>query len=243
MTFQPYTRSADVYDVIYQMVDYPGDAATIVAAIRSHRPEAASLLEIGCGTGAYLAEFAEHFDVLGIDVSLEMLEVSRAQHPHLEVVEADMRAMDLGRRFDAVVCLFSSIGYMTTRDELEEALQRMYAHLEPGGVMVIDPWFDPETYEPGHISADVFRGDGIIVSRSTYGDAEDGVSVLEMDHVVVQANIGRAHFVEQHRMGLFTELEYRDILESLGLVVERTEPPWQGRYRLVCCDQRSGDES
>lgn len=236
MTHEPYTRSAEVYDVIYELVDYPGDAAAIAAAIRSHKPTASSLLEVGCGTGAYLAVFAESFDVVGVDNSPGMLDVARRQHPQLAIVEADMRTMDVGRTFDAVVCLFSSIGYMTTRPDLETALTVMRRHLASGGVIVIDPWFDPETYTPGHISADVFRGDGIMVSRSSYGDVDDGVSVLEMDHVVVQENIGRAHFVEQHRMGLFYEAEYREILESLGLEVESVEAPWLGRYRLIATD-------
>ena len=236
MTHEPYTRSADVYDVIYQWVDYPGDAASIIAAIRAHKPAAQSLLEIGCGTGAYLAEFAAHFDVVGVDVSAEMLAVAAERFPDLRLEESDMLDLDLGRRFDAVACLFSTIGYMTNLADLASALGRMRDHLEPGGVMIVDPWFDPDSYMPGHIGADVFRGDGIIVSRSSYGDVEDGVSVMEMDHVVIQENIGRAHFVERHRMGLFTEAQYTAILGDLGLDVHRVATPWQGRYRLFASD-------
>ena len=64
-----------------------------------------------------------------------------------------MRSFDLGRRFDAVTCLFSSIGYLLTPEDLEQGIARMAAHVAPGGVLVVEPWFTPDAWRPGSLPA------------------------------------------------------------------------------------------
>jgi SAM-dependent methyltransferase len=50
----------------------------------------------------------------------------------------------LDRSFDAVVCLFSSIGSLTSTEELDEAVGAMSRHLNPGGVLIVDGWIRPD---------------------------------------------------------------------------------------------------
>ena len=82
------------------------------ASIRTHKPDAATLLDVACGTGAHLVHFARKYRVEGIDVSEEQLAVARARLPGVELHLGDMTTFDLGRTFDAVTCMFSSIGYV-----------------------------------------------------------------------------------------------------------------------------------
>ena len=64
-----------------------------------------------------------------------------------------MTRFDLHRKFDAVVCLFSSIGYVRTVKRLERAIGCMAHHLSYGGVLIIEPWFDVETWHPKSVYA------------------------------------------------------------------------------------------
>lgn len=57
-----------------------------------------------------------------------------------------MRSFDLGRRFDAVTCLFRSIGYMPTVEDLSAAVATMARHLVDGGVLVVDGWVRPDAW-------------------------------------------------------------------------------------------------
>ena len=72
----------------------------------------------------------------------------------------DMRRFDLGHRFDAVTCLFSSIGYLRTADELASALAAMARHPAWDGVLVVDPWFFPDAWLDGHVTALAASDDG-----------------------------------------------------------------------------------
>ena len=121
-----------------------------MTVVRERNPEASSLLDVACGTGEHLRLVRPAFaHVEGVDVEPDMLAVARAKLPDVVFTEADMRTFDLGRTFDAVTCLFSSVGYMADVGELRAAVARMAAHLAPGGVLVIDGWIRPDAWRPG----------------------------------------------------------------------------------------------
>lgn len=116
---------AEIYDAVYRGRgrDYAAEAAEVARLVRRERPEAASLLDVACGTGAHLEHLGALFpDVAGVELSAAMLEVARARLPGVPLHRADMRDFALGRTFDAVTCMFSSIGHMGTVAELRAAV-------------------------------------------------------------------------------------------------------------------------
>jgi cyclopropane fatty-acyl-phospholipid synthase-like methyltransferase len=76
-----YSRSASVYDAIYQTgkgKDYAAEAEQVHAVIVERKLSAGMrLLDVGCGTGGHLTPFARHFQVEGLDCSAAMLEIAR----------------------------------------------------------------------------------------------------------------------------------------------------------------------
>jgi SAM-dependent methyltransferase len=144
-----------------------------------------------------------------------------------------MRSFRLGRRFDAVICLFSSIGYMRSPEELRAAVGCMAAHLGEGGVLVVDGWIRPDAWiEPGTVHAEAGRADGVAVARVSRSRREGKTSHLEMPHLVATQE-GIEHLVDHHQLTLFAEEEYEDAFRSAGLSVERVEGPMPGRDRYV----------
>ena len=136
-----FDRSAHVYDLLYGgMKGYAAEADELATLILDRRPGATSLLDVACGTGEHLRSLADRFRRRrrrrprrrGCWPS------RAAKLPERTLEPGDMRTFDLGRAFDAVTCLFSSVGYLATTDELDAAVGRMAAHLAPGGVLVID---------------------------------------------------------------------------------------------------------
>ena len=81
-----------------------------------------SLLDVACGTGGHLVHLRRWYEVMGVDIDAGMLDEARRRLPGDTFVEGDMRSFRLHRTFDAVSCLFSSIGYM--RSEAGSARRR-----------------------------------------------------------------------------------------------------------------------
>jgi SAM-dependent methyltransferase len=96
------------------------------------------VLELACGTGSILALLREEVDVVGVDVSPEMLALAREKLPGIELVEGDMTTIRLGRRFDAVLCLYDAVNHLTDFADWERTFGTARAHLNAGGVFVFD---------------------------------------------------------------------------------------------------------
>lgn len=108
--------------------------------------EGGRVLEIACGSGRVLVPLvAAGCDVVGIDVSPHMLAI--AQHKldsnhktgRGQLVQADMRDFALDRTdFDLAIVAVKSFAYLTDRHDQLRALQRIAAHLRPGGALAMD---------------------------------------------------------------------------------------------------------
>jgi SAM-dependent methyltransferase len=107
-------QSAAWYDRFYATKDYAAEARQVTALIHQHNPPARTLLDVACGTGRHLEHLRETFACHGVDLDPALLEFARQRLPGIPLTHGDMTDFDLGRRFDAVTCLFSSIGYTRT---------------------------------------------------------------------------------------------------------------------------------
>ncbi len=219
---------ARVYDAVYRWKDYDAEAARLREILEAKA--GGTLLDVGCGTGEHLVRLRDAFSAEGLERDPEMAALARAKG--LTVHEGDMEAFDLGRRFDVVTCLFSSIGYMETPERLGRAVRCMASHLSPGGVLVVEPWFRPEQWRDGHVGADFVDDEGLKVARMSVSRMDGAVSVLDIHHMVATSE-GVETFTTHHRLGLFADWEYDEAFEVAGLEVERDEEGLMGRGLYV----------
>lgn len=71
---------------------------------RGARRSNLKLLDLGCGTGYYLAANREHFTrSAGIDVSQEMLSVARKQAPSARLEHGSLESIPTGEDFDVII--------------------------------------------------------------------------------------------------------------------------------------------
>ncbi len=230
---QQFTISADVYDIIYgELVDYGAHADHIASIIEERRPGARSVLEMACGTGQVLGRLAERYDVVGADISAEMLEVCGRTYPSIELHQGDYAELDLGRPFDAVLCLFSSIGYVRTPDRLAATLSNLAAHASPGGVVIVDGWLRPEAAIDGFRDQQSFEKDGVLVSRSMLAFVRDGETDMYAGHLVNDGYEIRA-FIERHQMGLFDDSIYLAAMAEAGLTGLAVVEGFDDRGRFI----------
>jgi SAM-dependent methyltransferase len=223
-----FRQSARYYDALYSWKDYAGEAEPVHELVQARKPGAATLLDVACGTGAHLAELRRWYRCEGLDLDPELLAVARERLPDLPLHQADMRDFDLGRRFDAVTCLFSSIGYLLTVDALEAAVAAMARHLEPGGVLVVEPWLSPEAVTVPHVGAVFVDEPELKIARVNTIEVDGRMSSFDF-HYVVGTPAGVEHFVEHHELALFTHEEQLAAFRAAGLEVEHDEEGLMGR--------------
>ena len=225
-----YLRSARVYDAIYATFkDFAGESERLHELVQRRNSGARTLLDVACGTGAHLEHLAVRYEVEGVDFSAEMLAVARERLPDVPLHEADMAEFDLGRTFDAVVCLFSSIGYVRTRERLAAAVAAMARHLEPGGLLVVEPWFTPDQWQAPSGPYSTFVDEPELkVARINLSPVPGDTVVLEMHHVIGTPE-GVESFVEVHELGMFTHEQYLDAFRVAGLEVEHDPEGLMGR--------------
>lgn len=223
-----FTKSARFYDLLYAFKDYGKATLELDAFVKSRSPQARSVLDVACGTGRHLELLQGRYDVAGLDVSAELLATAGSRLPGVPLHQADMTTFDLGRRFDVVTCLFSSIAYVRTLDRMRSAVRRMAAHVAPGGLLLIEPWFAPGQYWTGRLTANHVDAADIKISWMYVSEQRDLVSVLDI-HYLVATRAGIECFNEVHELGLFTPDEYRAAMVDAGLNHEYDEHGFFGR--------------
>ena len=112
-----FSKSAELYDKIYfEFKDYEAEAQMINESINRENPSAQKILDVACGTGEHARILREKygFDVDGIDLNDKLISLAQRKNPIGNFNNADMVDFDLGKSYDIVMCLFSSIGYVKT---------------------------------------------------------------------------------------------------------------------------------
>lgn len=231
-----YEKSARIYDLLYVgtgIKDYHAETEDLRRIVEESCPGARTLLDVGCGTGAHLVELRQWYEVEGADLSPAMLAVARERLPGVRLHEADMRTLDLGRSFDAVICLFSSIGHVTNPAEMRLAVGRLAAHVAPGGVLILDGWVRPDEWrESFRPEPDIAQDDQTLIVRLAFTRREGNITELDMHHLVQTAK-GIDHFVESHRLALTPTEDYVSAVESAGLAARVIPDYMPARDRIV----------
>jgi SAM-dependent methyltransferase len=214
-----FSETAELYDRFYAWKDYPAEAARLRELIvAAGGPGGGALLDVACGTGKHAEALAAHYAVEGMDLDPVLLECARRLLPDVPLHHGDMRGFGLGRSYDVVTCLFSSIGYTRTAEGLHAAAASMARHVAPGGALAVEPWFAPDEFRPDQVHVLTVDEPDLKLVRMTHGRVEGTVSILDFEYLVGKPDgITRAH--ERHELGLFTREQTTAALEAAGLRV------------------------
>lgn len=210
-----FSETPELYDAIYgSFKDYEAESRAIADLIERWAPGARTVLDVACGTGGHALHLrSDHgYVVHGIDIEPAFVALARAKVPDARFSEGDMTRFDLGLRFDVVLCLFSSIGYLCDLARVVRAFRRFRAHLEPGGVTLVEPWLTPEAWIPGRVYVHSGEVGERRVVRMSHSTVDGRISRLAF-HYLIGGPEGIEHRVEDHALGLFTREE---MLEAFG---------------------------
>jgi SAM-dependent methyltransferase len=222
------------YDLVYAAKPYGDEARFVDSLLSEAGVRHGRLLDVACGTGRHAHEFSSlGWDVWGVDYSEDLLERARENAPGVRFVLQDMRELDLpGETFDAITCLFDSIGYPLDDDGVVAALRSAGRHLAPGGALVCEFLHAPALLAEAaplrlrrfSISED---GDELLRISETRLDEQRQVMEVEFELLELRADGTYARWTESQSNRFFHLSEMDGLLERAGLVPERVVPAYQ----------------
>lgn len=216
-----FSASAGFYDLIYSAFkDYVAEVEQITRLCRGLNPQCRKILDVACGTGEHARLLAARgFVVDGLDLDPAFVRIAAEKHRSGQFFEADMSDFHLPGRYDAILCLFGSIGYVKTLDRVKRALTCFREHLAPGGMIVVEPWFAPGMLDPERVFHSVGEANGVRVSRVSRLEIEGRLSRVHFEYEITDV-AGTRRSSEVHELGLFTTAELLRTFQDVGLKVD-----------------------
>lgn len=139
-----YTGFAKVYETFMDNVPYDEWTEYLTGLLLEHGVGKGALIaELGCGTGSMTRRLAKAgYDMIGIDLSEEMLDVARYEHDDEELgilyLNQDMREFELYGTVAAVVSLCDSMNYIISEEDLLTVFKLVNNYLDAGGLFIFD---------------------------------------------------------------------------------------------------------
>lgn len=215
-----FEKSAYYYDIFYKNRAYSADVETIEKWIDDVSPGSKMILDIACGSHEHLRYFDSRYQVDGFDNNQDFLEIAVNKRKSCQVKGqyflGSMDDFQLEGEYDVIMCLFSSIGYLSDGKALAETIRCFAKHLTADGMIIIEPWISPDSMDSFPPAQLIQEGDIHISRMSSY--AIDGDSLKLFLHYLVQDQGEISYFSEEHNMCFFDSDQYKDAFEQSNLV-------------------------
>ncbi len=219
-----YERLARYYDFMYAQKNYKDEAGKLHALIQQYKTsEGNRLLDVCCGTGGHLVHLRDYYDTTGFDISAPMLAVAKEKLTNVPLIKGNMVTLDLGQRFDIVTCLFGSINYLTTKRDLTKTIAAFAKHTNPGGVVILEPLFIKETFTPDYLSMLCVDQPDFKLARFNRTRRAGDIVYLDF-HFLLTTKTGTEHFIDPSLTGLFSQTEFKTIMEHHQLTFTPIDP-------------------
>ena len=210
-----YSVFAHIYDKMMDNIPYEEWKDYLLRMMYLYRVSpSASIAELGCGTGTMTGLLVEEgLDVMGLDISSDMLAEARKKYPDISFLEADMRDFKLPEKKDVIVSICDSINYVLTTEDLVKTFSSVRENLNEGGIFIFDlkTKFFFENALDGRTYRD--RGSGFRCTWKNHFDASSNIHSYLLD-IKVKDGGKWVSTQEVHRQRAFAA---REIIEAAKL--------------------------
>lgn len=131
-----YSVFSKFYDAA--MGDMDAKIDFLKSLIKKYNPHAETVLEMASGTGTILEGLMGDYEVYGVDLSPEMVAVSKEKLSGVDIRVGDMTDFDFEKKFDAVLCVYDSINHLPEWQQWEATIENAHRHLKDNGIFIFD---------------------------------------------------------------------------------------------------------
>ena len=214
-----YEQLAKYYDMVRKPNDYKSQAKTLKGLISKYKVSSGkALLDVGCGTGGHLKHLVSDFDCTGLDLHEGMLRIARENISGVRFSRASMIDFRLGRKFDIILCMYSTICLVRTYRNLERTIRNFSNHLRKGGIVILesDSFSDSGSPLP-HMNLVTAESSDTKIAKLEYYQRRGNVLVEREDYLVAERGKGIKHYADLQYAGMFGLRETMQVMLRTGL--------------------------
>jgi len=220
--FSPIDRIVTEVEFIY------GELGNVIAA-------SPKVLELGCGTGRYLAELAaKGFQPYGIDISRNMLQIARRRVPDAMLIDGDFTDSRVLKRFEPcelVIALSVVLMYVPNIEIIEDIFRSIYERLVPGGLFVFDLWKWYPTTGGSYLGKYNAAETGLTAMRAMEWTPK-GALLESRDCFIIDDGHATHVAFDKHQLTLFDVDALTEILSRCGFLVEVRDGFGSDRFKF-----------
>ncbi len=217
---EAYGKFSKVYDALMEDVPYQEMANLIEKEIKEQKLTNKIVLDLACGTGTLTGLLKnKSFDMIGVDLSMEMLLVAKEKYPDILFLNQSMDDFELYGTVGAICCCLDSINYLTEDGALDTVFRLCNNYLEPGGLLLFDV---NSEYKFQHILSDnvfTFDNEEVFYTWENFYMPEERLCDFYLTFFVKEGKL-YSRFDETHTERCYSETEIRESLEKNGFSVK-----------------------
>ena len=217
---------AGFYDALYADKDYAAECDFLEEVFASQGiGTGASVLDLGCGTGGHVVPLSVRgYAMTGVDLSAAMIDQAAAKVAEsgvgADLAVGDIRTLELGRTYDAVISMFAVVSYQLTDADAAAVFATARRHLTAGGVFVFDVWHGPAVLaqRPEVKTKTVATSGGDTITRVARPTLDETARTVEVAYDVTRTSGGVVveRTAEAHTVRYFFADELRRLLDEAG---------------------------
>ncbi len=213
-----YNTFAEYYDCLHSKKNYANEVAELKKIIRKYKKSNGDdLLDVACGTGQHISFFQKDFSCTGIDLHKSMLKVARKKNPSISFKQSEMENFHLRKRFDIITCLYGSVSYTLTVRNLKTTVDNFVHHLQPGGVVIIEPYFSNKQFKPNCPTLSTVEDKDLKIARVSLSRRKGKLATRNMIMTVVEKGKGVFSFEDKRDIALFAPKQILTVMKQAGL--------------------------
>lgn len=209
-----FLKSYDFYDSIYSnLKDYKKESEKIKNYILNQVPNATNILDLGCGTGEHHKYLSKDFCIDGIEINENFIKIAKEKNRNCNYYLADMMNFHLDKKYDVILCLFATISYLKSVEQLQLTIKNISQHLSQNGISILEPWVVPELVKDGFPHMLSYDKKDLKICRMATCKTKGHFSKLDFHFLYGDCN-GIKYINEEHELRYFN---FEEILSSFKI--------------------------
>lgn len=213
-----YAELADWWHLFTTPEDYTYETAFYTKVIKDELGDKAkTMLELGSGGGNSAFHLKKHFNMTLVDLSENMLNVSKRINPECEHYIGNMIDFRTDKKFD-VIYVQDAIAYMNTEENLRKTIETAFIHCRPGGMALLIPDFTRDNFKSTIVTGGHDRDKRGLRYMEWIWDPEPSDTSYLSDMVyMVKDDSGQMSCVyDRHILGLFSQGKWLELIKEVG---------------------------